>query len=192
MKEVKAAPQMIPSLEDHPLNNAEANKKQYRAFKKVVATKSLPVLDIPYPSAELYNLRNMYFVLDHERERVAYLMKYEVRTIRGKKAAYQVMVWSNPDISSMRKYASTVFFEQLFEKTDLVTTDRQQTPAGQRFWRNAVDIALMSHYRVYFLNMKSKKSIPIKSTKDIAKLEDSIWTDVEKGTGNLLIISKSL
>lgn len=186
---VTAVPQLVDPIK-HLLDNPQKNERQYGVYKSVVATKKLQPLDAPYQDAELYKKGTSYFVLDHARQRVAYFMKYDIRTLQGHKAAYQIIVWSDPSIVDIRGYASTVFFEQLFDEADAVTTDRHQTPAGGRFWLNVISMAFRSHLYVYYMNRNTKHVVQLKNQQDVDAHRENIWTAMEKGTGNLVVISK--
>ena len=173
------------------LDNPKKNEKQYKTYVSVISAKSLSSLDAPYPGAELFKKGNNYFVLDHNQQRVVYYMKYDIRTIQGHKAAYQIIVWSDMATPSIRGYANSVFFEQLFDEADIITTDRQQTQLGQRFWFNAVAMALSIGLHVYYMDRNQRKSTEIKSRKDLDNLQDEIWSNLDKAMGHLLVISPS-
>lgn len=186
--ETVAAPQLINPIDEFLLNDTQQNRKQYEILNSIVKNRKLEPLDEPYMGAALYNRGTKYFVLDHQRGKVAYYMQFDIRTISGKKAAYQVIVWSDRN-TSIAGYASKVFFEILLTHADVISTDRQQTPNGQRFWFRAIDHALKNNMYVYYMNRNTREKFWIENERDLEKYEKEIWINLKKGMGNLVIIS---
>ena len=152
------------------------------------------VIDHPYKEADLVKWKFNYRVLDHSQQKVAYYMEWRTRKILGKNAAYQVLVWSNPAIPEMRGYSHKVFFDLLFKENDLICTDKQQTPDGQRFWLIVLSAAFQQGLNIYHLDMNKKPHQPIKlkNMNDIDFLESKIWSDKHKGQAILLISKNEL
>lgn len=158
----------------------------------------LNVLDQPYKDAELLEDIKSYYVLDYKLEKIVYAMDWEERTILGKKAAYQVEVWSSGIVPEIRNYVSKVFWEHLFNKNKLVCTDRYQTPDGKRLWEKMLSIAFSKGYYVYYYDISKTDSdkIVVKEFKDIADFskyadDGRIWLSNSSGQKKLLLISET-
>jgi len=135
-QEVTALPKLIDPMDSKFFATIKENRHTYEQHLLD------PVIDHPYEGADLVSKGNSYLVLDHNKKRVVYLMRWETRTILSRKSAYQVIVWSEPGDSKIRGYAPKIFFEHLFNKIKLICADRLQTPNRKRFWTSVVNAAL--------------------------------------------------
>ena len=184
-----AAPKLIDPMAKDYFASPEENRSEYLASKK-----KGKVVDHPYEGADLVTFGNNYQILDHRKKQVTYLMKWQTRKILGRDAAYQVIVWADTGTTEVRGYARKVFFDQLFSKSGLICTDRIQTPDGRRFWSSVVAHAFAGGFFVYFVDMNAipRKYVPIPGPEEFTDLDQRgmIWTNGEKGKGQLLLISK--
>jgi len=100
------------------------------------------------------------------------------------------MVWSDKSTAKIAGYAAKVFFEELFKHADLITTDRQQTPNGRRFWFCVIDSALTTRLFVYYMDRNTKKVEHIGNKHDLERLSGEIWSELNQAMGHLVVISK--
>lgn len=191
MKLEADAPKIIKEMSMKYFPSQEANQKQYEKARKLGK-----VLDHPYTGADLVTYGHQYYVLDHNKKEVTYLMKWETRKLFGKTAAYQVMVWSSPATKEIRGYAPKVFFQHLFALNELICTDRLQTFDGARFWVSVSVEALDKGLYLYLVDLNSQdpskrlQQIPDKETFNKLTEGDQIWNHEQKGQAQLLVIAQ--
>jgi hypothetical protein len=108
-------------------------------------------------------------------------------------AVTQITVWADETIGGSLNIAKEVFFNYLLPEFHLISTDRQQTTDGKRFWGKRVNEALEKNLWVYFIDQVSnpRKMIRIVNRKQLEDL--SIWgTDSKYEARKLLISDKQL
>lgn len=182
----EAMPRLIEPMQSYSYRELEII---YRKFK------DYPIIDSPFPNADLVKKGQTYAVIDRQLEKVAYFMKWQTRKVLNTEMAYQVIVWSNPEINYIRGYASKVFFEHLFADYDAICTDRHQTPNGQRFWRSVISEAIEKNLHVYTVDLNNSPRIygVISNNEDLRRFTEMgfVWDNNQSGEGKLLIISKN-
>ena len=189
MQEVEAAPQLIENIDHIKLNKLEDNHNLYLSL---MLKKPKPVQIEPvYPNANLYEKGRKYFVADTSTESIVYFMQWEDRKIFGKKAAYQVLVWSDAGVRDIRGFALGTFFDILLLNNDLIVTDRMQTHLGRRFWEMAIEKALRESFYVYALDLNKKTKQRIYNMTELKSDKyQEYWTIEKSGQAKLMAISK--
>jgi hypothetical protein len=178
-----------------PLEESDIERDKRFILSKIKNRKSTG----KYKGADVYYLgdsQNGYVALA-KNDQLLYFVRHE--SVRHNKLPLgrQVMVWSAGSAPGSAAYASTgfaahVFFDYLLPKYKALIADKQQTDAGFRFWKYAINRALQEHKYVYFLNRRSTPNqlIRLQSDEDVEKYAHQMWGF---NTGHLLtfaIISK--
>jgi hypothetical protein len=181
--DVTAVPQTIEPFLHRVLDNPKQNARKYLALKREVQGKT-PIVEA-FPEAFLYQVGQRCFVLDDNKKRVAYFMQWEVRRVFGVKAAYQIMVWSDPT-SPVRGLALDVFYDFLLSDTEVVVTDCMQSPSDRRFWYVVITEAFRRGYAIYHLNLLNKEKRRLGS---IDAVTDDMWNPHQVGQASLLCVT---
>lgn len=147
-------------------------------------------LESIYDGGDLYRNGNKFFILDKNQNMVTYYMQFNERKVFGKIATYQSLVWRDVDSPETKLVAINVFFKYLFPIRNLVVTDRQQTDRGGLLWHSIVGQALKIGIHAYFVDLNTKKILPLKSGYDLDTFADDIWGIPEKYQARLLVLSK--
>lgn len=132
-----------------------------------------------YKGADVYFLsdtQNGYAILVKDNE-ILYFVRHENVKHNKFSLGRQVLVWSSGGTSySSTGFAAHMFFDYLLPKYKTLIA-KQQTAAGQRFWRYAIERALTEGKFVYFLNRRTTPSelIPLLNDDDVNKHSGAMW-----------------
>jgi hypothetical protein len=129
---------------------------------------------------------------------IAYIVRFEVKIVFGKKAVTQVMLWrrwGNNFVEELRidgmKLTAYVFFKVLFAKYDCIVTDSMQTKMGKRFWQDRIGNAFNYGFPVYYINQVSKEKILLtKDNVDKVEKQYKIWDDTKISEAKKIAICK--
>lgn len=132
-----------------------------------------------YHGADVYFLgdkQNGYSILARDNE-ILYFVRYEAVKHNKLELGRQVLVWSNKTDPASAGFAAHIFFDYLLPKYKALIADKQQTSHGQRFWTYAINRALESNLRVYFLNRRTSPNelIELRSIEDAVQHRNDLW-----------------
>jgi len=137
----------------------------------------------------LWSLPDKFLVLDDSKKKLAYLVQFKLDRFFGKRGVTQIKLWRDLTYSQLNELPHELFFQYLMPMADCIVTDRQQTEAGQSFWKKRIGEAFAKGLHVYALDLNTKKA-PELSIEEFRATQDNYWGDQPKYQALRLAISK--
>jgi hypothetical protein len=179
---------------DFGLKDPAKNLKMYRNLEK---RKGVLLKD--FDDYKLFEYPTYVALLQTDSKHVSYVVQFETKTVLGKKAVTQILLWrerpnsfiANLNVDGM-KLTAYVFFKVLLAKHDCIVTDSMQTSMGEEFWKDRIADAWIYGYQVYYINQVTQDKILITSDNfDAVNSTYNIWGDEEISKAKKIAICKN-
>jgi hypothetical protein len=194
------SPQRIHPLKLYRLENPRENEKIAR--KVLRWTPDAELIETTATGIKLYRqthgVETEIYGVDEEESRIAYYVRYEVQhsSFVDVEWTTQVLVWRGGTSGPKTKgLAEHVFFTYVLPVHGVVTSDGEQTPEGERFWKLRVPDAFANptKYKVYIVDFNSRTVTRLKTKRDYENLlntKNDPWGDTAWHRGIRLVISE--
>lgn len=178
---VLAIPQQVDDT-DFGLSNLEPNaaflKKlhQKTSLKKVstVTVVSKKVVLPVYKTGDSED--NGYYWVEYEGQ-ILWLVKFKLfrRDWLPVPAVSQVALWRDDSMFLPSAFTKKMFFDFVLKRHKAVLSDKEQTPAGERFWKRRLREALDKRLNIAFVNFNDQTLKQIESLEELNELGSLAW-----------------
>lgn len=138
------------------------------------------------------NKNGCYFCIDTISETILHFVKYYSRAYLNlfPNAARGTFIFRLSNDMALAGISYTIFFKYLLEEFPVVTSDAQETLAGERVWQVFVKTAFENgNYNVYVLDCNSKKVTRANSFQD--PILRTAWGDTPNFQGIRVALEKT-
>lgn len=178
-----AAPQFVEDT-DFGLTNITANQ---RFLQKLESKKSrveagtvklVSGLELPI-NATGTNQREGYYWISYEGLIIwiAKFKKFQFSWMLVRIQISQVLLWRDPTPRLPDAFTTHMFFNFVLKRHKCVLSDKEQTPAGQRFWIRRMQEALRKNLRVALVDFNTQSYEEVTDREHLAELVKRGWGD---------------
>jgi CRISPR/Cas system CMR-associated protein Cmr1 (group 7 of RAMP superfamily) len=171
------------------LDNPKTNTEMYNDLAGKSKNKVLKSFG---DKAELIELGQKIFILDHENKRIDYYVQYEFSNIKKYNGITQIAIWA-ASISAFTKIADepsvmkNTFFNILLPKADCIVADSLQTDDGMRFWLRRLTEAIGMGLHIFVYSRSDNKIYKAESVNNLREAQHKIW-----GKGDAFMYKRAL
>jgi hypothetical protein len=184
---IMEVPQRIGRMDTFIYTDFKANRHLYEIAKNLQHS----IIKNIKPGVDLIQVNNDVYCTDDNLLQITYVLGFDEQTIEELKGKVisQAIVWSNQNVEYTKNLPTEMFWNFLFNKTNCIMTDKQQSDKGERFWCAQIKTAFIKKLNVYKFNSNTKSLYSYNDVDEVLGDKDFVYSKNESTRENKLVIT---